>query len=77
MAVDNLPCEVPRESSEHFSRVLRTMVPALASCDWSRPFADLDLPPELKQALITHQGQLTPDYAYLRQYLDSNRRTTS
>ena len=26
MAVDNLPCELPRESSEHFSRVLRDMV---------------------------------------------------
>ena len=27
MAVDNLPCEVPRESSTDFSRVLREMVP--------------------------------------------------
>lgn len=71
MAVDNLPCEVSRESSEHFSQVLRTMVPALASCDWSQPFAALDLPPELKDAVITHQGQLTPDYQYLREHLNA------
>ena len=70
MAVDNLPCEVPRESSEHFSRVLVDMVPALAACDWSQPFASLDLPPALKNAVITHQGELTPGYRYLREFLD-------
>jgi alpha-aminoadipic semialdehyde synthase len=71
MAVDNLPCEVSRESSDHFSRVLRDLVPALAACDWSQPFADLDLPPELKNAVITHQGRLTPDYTYLEEHLDA------
>lgn len=71
MAVDNLPCEVSRESSEHFSRVLRDMVPALARCDWSVPFDKLDLPPELKNAVITHRGELTPDFRYIQQYLDA------
>ncbi|MEZ4386531.1 MAG: hypothetical protein R3D98_02940 [Candidatus Krumholzibacteriia bacterium] len=71
MAVDNLPCEVPRESSEHFSRVLRGMVPALAACDWSASFARLALPPELKGAVIAHRGVLTPDYRYLQEFLDA------
>ncbi|MBD3222929.1 hypothetical protein GF314_17000 [bacterium] len=71
MAVDNLPCEVSKESSDHFSHVLRAMVPALAACDWSQPFAALDLPPELKNAVIVHRGRLTPDYAYLQQYLNA------
>lgn len=71
MSVDNLPCEVSRESSEHFSGVLRTLVPALAACDWSQPFDSLELPPELKNALITHRGELTPDYEYLSSYLDA------
>ena len=71
MAVDNLPCEVPRESSEHFSRVLLDMVPALAACDWSQPFASLDLPAALENAVIAHQGELTPDYRYLREFLDT------
>lgn len=69
MAVDNLPCEVPRESSAHFSGVLRAMAPALAACDWSAPYEALDLPPELKGALITHRGELTPPYTYLRDHL--------
>ena len=72
MAVDNLPCEVARESSEHFSSVLRTLVPALSNCDWSASFADLDLPPELKTAVIVHQGELTPDYRYLEKHLETS-----
>lgn len=72
MAVDNLPCEVPLESSEYFSRVLRGMVPALASCDWSAAYASLDLPPELKTAVIAHRGELTPAYRYLTEHLKGN-----
>jgi alpha-aminoadipic semialdehyde synthase len=71
MAVDNLPCELPRESSHHFSQALRGMVPALAAADWQADFDQLDLPPELKRALIVHKGELTPDYRHLRKYLNS------
>jgi len=71
MAVDNLPCELPREASEYFSRVLHGMVPALAACDWTRDFADLDLPRALKSAVIVHKGQLTPSFEYLQTYLDA------
>ena len=69
MAVDNLPCELPRESSEHFSSILRDMVPDLARADWSLPFAELALPSHLRRAVIAHRGELTPDYAYLAEYL--------
>jgi len=69
MAVDNLPCEVSRESSEHFSAALRGLVPPLAAADWSVPFDRLDLPPELKTAVIVHRGELSPDYRYLEKYL--------
>ncbi len=71
MAVDNLPCELPREASEYFSRVLHVMVPALAACDWTREFADLELPRALKSAVIVHKGRLTPSYEYLQAYLDA------
>jgi len=70
MSVDNLPCELPRESSEHFSSVLREMVPALAQADFASDFAGLHLPPYLKKAVITHRGELTPAYRYLQDYLD-------
>lgn len=69
MAVDNLPCELPKESSTDFGKGLLEFVPAIANCDFSKDFADLDLPPPVKKAVILHRGKLTPDYEYLQKFL--------
>jgi alpha-aminoadipic semialdehyde synthase len=69
MAVDILPSEIPRESSVDFSRVLTPLLADLSRADLGRPFAELALPPALKRAVIVHQGELTPDYEYLRSHL--------
>jgi saccharopine dehydrogenase (NAD+, L-lysine-forming) len=69
MAVEILPSELPRESSADFGRILSPFVPAIASCDFSAPFEACDLPPEIKRAVIAYQGQLTPDYRYIRKFL--------
>lgn len=70
LAVDNLPCELPREASEQFSHALARFMPQIATADYAKPFADLDLPPEIHKAVVTHQGQLTPNFQYLQKYLD-------
>ena len=72
IAVDNLPCEIPRESSQYFSSVLRDMVAPLANADWQVPFEMLDLPPYLKRAVIVHRGRLTPDYQYIQEHLEAH-----
>jgi alpha-aminoadipic semialdehyde synthase len=69
MAVDILPSELPRESSVDFSRTLKPYIPAIARTDFSLPFDQLSLPPEIKGALIVHQGKLTPDYHYLERHI--------
>ena len=69
MAVDILPSELPREASADFSQVLKPFIPALARCDYSAPFEECDLPPEIKRAVIVYQGQLTPDYQYIQEFL--------
>ena len=69
LAVGNLPCELPRESSEAFSAALSPFVPALAAADFSLPYAQLALPPELRRALILHHGDFTPDYEYMRRFV--------
>ena len=74
MAVDNLPCELPREASERFSRVLRAMVPTLAAADFTVEFADLQLPDHLKNAVVAHRGELTPAYRYLGANLERRAR---
>ena len=70
MAVDNLPCELPRESSEYFSEVLRDMMTALGQTDFQSDFEGLHLPSHLKKAVVTHRGELTPSYKYLQDDLD-------
>jgi alpha-aminoadipic semialdehyde synthase len=72
MAVDNLPCELPLESSTSFSEGLLPFIPPLATCDFSVDFDDCALPPELKRATIVYHGKLTPDYQYLTEFLPNN-----
>jgi alpha-aminoadipic semialdehyde synthase len=69
MAVDNLPCELPKEASDFFSEVLTPFIPRLVQADFSVPFDDLEIPAELHRAVILHEGELTPNYKHLNQYL--------
>jgi len=69
MAVDILPSELPREASTYFSGILRAYVPAIAAADYTVSFDALDLPPELKRAVIAYRGSLTPGYEGLAEYL--------
>jgi len=71
MAVEILPSELPREASAYFSTILKRFVPTIAAADYSRDFESLDLPPELKRAVIVYRGALTPAYQYLEQHLNS------
>jgi len=34
------------------------------------PFEECDLPPEIKRAVIAYQGELTPDYQYIQEFLN-------
>ena len=69
MAVDNLPCELPRESSKQFGDTLMEFVPAIAKADFSRPFNEMELPPPIRKAVILYHGKLRPDYEYLNKFL--------
>ncbi len=69
MAIDNLPCEFPREASSFFSSALKGYVGAIAAEDYNVDFDELLLPKEVKKAVILLAGQLTPDYKYLEEFL--------
>jgi alpha-aminoadipic semialdehyde synthase len=69
MAVDNLPCEFPRESSLEFSSVLREFVDGISTADFSRPAGALKLPPPILKALILQGGEFTDDYRYMRNFI--------
>jgi hypothetical protein len=62
MAVDNLPCELPRDASEGFGEMfLQHVIPA---------FYNNDADGILERAKITENGKLTPRFAYLQDYVD-------
>jgi alanine dehydrogenase len=65
MAVDNLPCELPKDASEGFGEVfLERVIPA---------FFDEDVNGILERAKVTENGQLTPRFKYLQDYVDGNK----
>lgn len=66
LAVDNLPCELPRDSTRHFGTSLGPYLGGLASLDHSLPFEGLAVPEEVRDAIILWNGELTPRYEYLR-----------
>jgi hypothetical protein len=74
LAVDILPSELPRDASEYFSSVLMEYIPVIARADYSVPFEELALPPEIKQAVIVYQGELTSAYRYLERHLERSTR---
>jgi len=69
MAVDNLPCEFPKEASKEFSSVLKNFVYEITNADFSVPFDKLSLSYPIKKALILQEGELTKNYLYLNQFL--------
>lgn len=69
MAVDNLPCELPRDSSKAFSEILWHFVPDILKADFTKSFEEIELPDEIKNAIILHKGTLTPSYEYINKYL--------
>jgi alanine dehydrogenase len=73
VAVDNLPAELPKESSYSFSQTLLPFIPPLASADYSSSYAELQLPRELKDAIIVYKGDLTNQFEYLKEHLTEEK----
>ncbi|MEA3360279.1 MAG: hypothetical protein U9R17_12870, partial [Thermodesulfobacteriota bacterium] len=69
MGVDNLPCELPRESSQVFSDTLFDFIPEVVKTDFTKDFDQCRLPSAIKKAVILYHGKLTPDYQYIDKYI--------
>jgi alanine dehydrogenase len=62
MAVDNLPCELPKDASEGFGEMfLKNVIPA---------FFNNDKNGVLARAKMTENGKLTERFSYLQDYVD-------
>ncbi|SCX88451.1 Alanine dehydrogenase [Nonlabens sp. Hel1_33_55] len=66
MAVDNLPCELPKNASEGFGEMfIERVLPAFFNND-----ADGILD---RARMTTHDGKLTPRFEYLQDYVDGEK----
>ncbi|MEM7244883.1 MAG: hypothetical protein AAF533_06035 [Acidobacteriota bacterium] len=71
MAVTNLPCELPLDSSTLFSAAFKDHVPAIAAWAEGHPPTDEPLARPVQRATLLEKGVLTPDYRYIgERYLD-------
>jgi saccharopine dehydrogenase (NAD+, L-lysine forming) len=61
MAVDNLPCELPRSASEEFGRDLIDRI--------LRPLLTDDVDSIIERATVTQNGKLTEYFSYLEDYV--------
>ncbi|QOG89294.1 alanine dehydrogenase [Flavobacterium columnare] len=62
MAVDNLPCELPKDASEGFGRTfLESVIPS---------FYNNDADQILERATVCQNGKLTPKFEYLQNYVE-------
>lgn len=71
LAVDKLPAELPKEASKTFGDALLPFVKKLAETDYSKDYDELEIPREFKEAIITHKGELTPNFKYLEKFLNN------
>ncbi|MBN2245251.1 MAG: hypothetical protein JW755_05335 [Candidatus Aminicenantes bacterium] len=69
MTIDNLPAEIPLESSVFFSETLKPYVPQIARADYKTVFKKCQLPDPIKKAVILYQGELAPDFEYMKKFL--------
>lgn len=69
MAIDNLPCEFPREASSEFSNELKTFVDGVVSADYTADFATIELPYEIEKATILYKGKLTDKFEYMSKFI--------
>ncbi|CAG9331977.1 unnamed protein product [Blepharisma stoltei] len=64
-SMDFLSSELPRDASEHFSKLLFDYIEELAWDDANKSFEEINLNPEIKNAIMTCHGQLTPGFRYI------------
>ena len=69
LAVDNLPTELPKDSSEYFSSLVRDYAYQIAAHGVKDITHHTAISKEIRQAVITQNGRLTPDFTYLEKHL--------
>ncbi|XP_068169200.1 alpha-aminoadipic semialdehyde synthase, mitochondrial [Antennarius striatus] len=64
-SIDNLPAQLPIEATEYFGDRLFPYMWEMLSSDATRPLDEEDFSPQVRDAIITSNGVLTPKFEYI------------
>ena len=71
LALETLPCELSEDASDHFSRALLPLLSQVSKTNLNKPLHESGLPAMLQRATIVYNGELTPKFSYLGEFLRS------
>lgn len=63
--IGNMPTQLPRDSPEYFGNQLYPYIDDIAKIDPTKNFESQELDSVVKDAIITANGKLTPNYEYI------------
>ncbi|XP_072856648.2 alpha-aminoadipic semialdehyde synthase, mitochondrial [Pogona vitticeps] len=76
-SIDNLPAQLPIESTEYFGDMLFPYIEEMLLSDASEPFESQNYSPVVRDAVIASNGSLTDKYKYIQKLRESREYTQS
>ncbi|KAL5014858.1 hypothetical protein ScPMuIL_009128 [Solemya velum] len=79
-SIDNMPAQIPREATDFFGSLLFPHITDMLASDAYTSFEKFETSPIVKNAVITSNGELTPNFEYinvLREKSKLSRKTKS
>ncbi|XP_045768568.1 alpha-aminoadipic semialdehyde synthase, mitochondrial [Maniola jurtina] len=74
-SIDNMPTQLPRESTDFFGDLLFPYAEDIMSSDATRPLEEHNFSPVVQGAIITSNGKLTPSFEYINELRMANNRS--
>ncbi|KAJ2942585.1 hypothetical protein O0L34_g2052 [Tuta absoluta] len=74
-SIDNMPTQLPRESTDFFGDLLYPYAEDIMNSDASKPLEEHNFTPVVQGAIITSNGKLTAPFEYINELRQSNTRS--
>ncbi|KAK6638413.1 hypothetical protein RUM44_008842 [Polyplax serrata] len=72
-SIDNMPTQLPRESTDFFGNLLYPYAHDIISSDATKPLDEHSFSPAVYGAIIASNGELTPNFQYIRDLRNQQR----
>uniref|UniRef100_A0A7E4ULH5 Saccharopine dehydrogenase n=1 Tax=Panagrellus redivivus TaxID=6233 RepID=A0A7E4ULH5_PANRE len=74
-SIDNMPAQMPIEATEQFGNLIYPYVIDMLNCGTDHDINRLQCRDEIKNAIITSEGELTPKFKYINDLRNEQRRS--